>query len=187
MEGDHDRKQAQKDSYKVAAASLAVGLAEIATGTVSPSWSLFADTAHSIGDGSGYGINAATANKDTETHLKWRKRAARLVCLGALAVTLRSAQEVVVDEGEKPDLAVPIVVGVSTAVSLGAHHRMRKYEHLGEGHADNARHARWDAACGLIAVPATLLAYSGVPKIDSVGGVIIGAITIMANRPSQVE
>lgn len=181
------RDNPRRDSFKSAGYNLLAGGIELLTGGFSSSWTLFADTAHNLGDSVAYGINATTSEKDKRVHNKWRKRAATLVCAGALAIGVKSGYEAMDTDAKRPEPVVPAAALAAGAISLRVHRNMRHHGHLHGGYADNAKHAEWDAYCAPITIAATALASAGIPHIDSIGGVAVSIITIWANNPLRID
>ncbi len=164
-----------------------LGVGEVIAGIATGSNLLQADALHNAVDTSMYGMKWKLASNESKERVnKYRKAIMGIVCLGSLAIGVKSGIEIINNDFDKTP---PIVVGVAAlagAANFSIAKKLHDSAHDNEGvHKDGMRHAASDAVGSVITVGCAAMAYRGFEVSDPAGAITTSAVTIAMNFPTK--
>jgi Co/Zn/Cd efflux system component len=164
-----------------------LGVGEVIAGVATGSNLLQADALHNAVDTSMYGMKwKLSGSENRERVNKYRKAIMGIICLGSLAIGIKSATEIINDEYDKTP---PVVLGVAVVAGAANFTVAKKLHDSAQGadgvHHDGICHAASDAAGSLITLGCALMAYKGIEVADPAGAIATSSLTITLNYPTK--
>jgi Co/Zn/Cd efflux system component len=164
-----------------------LGVGEVIAGISTGSNLLQADALHNAVDTSMYGMKWKLAGNDSKERVnRYRKAIMGIVCLGSLAIGVKSGIEIINNDYNKTP---PLVLGVAALAGTANFTIAKKLHdsaHNSAGvHQDGMRHAASDAVGSIITVSCAALAYRGIEVADPAGAITTSAVTIAMNFPTK--